>query len=141
MCMRDRTSGACCVALCGGLMLWCRCVLSFKMGGRCVLSFKMGFWVCGSRGVRVVHVFICKCVVQIGVTLLEVPWHILFQRRIRVKIRQVAALHSSLALSASLAACRAAAARSLPAARPGRCASQQPRSLGIPGGLLSGSST
>ena len=36
--------------------------------------------------------------------LLEVPLHLpstvkLFQRRIRVKIRQVAALHSSLALS------------------------------------------
>ena len=59
--------GACCVALCGGLMLWCRCVLSFKMGGRCVLSFKMGFWVCGSRGVRDVHVIRCTRVVQIGV--------------------------------------------------------------------------
>ena len=34
-----------------------------------VLSLKRGFQVCGSRGVRVVHVFICKCVVQIGVTL------------------------------------------------------------------------
>ena len=48
-------------------MLWCRCVLSFKMGGRCVLSFKMGFWVCGSRGVRDVHVISCTRVVQIGV--------------------------------------------------------------------------
>ena len=53
--------------------------------------------------------------------LLQVLLHLLpsptklFQRRIRVKIRQVAALHSSLALS--------------------------PRSLGIPGGLPSGSST
>ena len=47
-------------------MLWCRCVLSFKMGGRCVLSFKTGFWVCGSRGVRDVHVTSCTRVVQIG---------------------------------------------------------------------------
>ena len=45
-------------------MLWCRCVLSFKMGGRCVLSFKMGFRVCGSRGVRDVHVISCTRVVQ-----------------------------------------------------------------------------
>ena len=55
--------------------------------------------------------------------LLEVPLHLLsspakfFQRRIRVKIHQVASLQSSLARSASLAACRAAAARSLSAAR------------------------
>ena len=53
--------------------------------------------------------------------LLEVPLHLLpspaklSQRRIRVKMSQVAALHSSRALS--------------------------PRSLGIPGGLPSGSST
>ena len=53
------TYGACCVALCGGLMLWCRCVLSFKMG----------FWVCGSRGVRDVHVISCTRVVQIGVAV------------------------------------------------------------------------
>ena len=59
--------GACCVALCGDLILWCRCVLSFTMGGRCVLSFKMGFRVCGSRGVRDVHVISCTRVVQIGV--------------------------------------------------------------------------
>ena len=63
------TYGACCVALCGGLMLWCHCVLSFKMGGRCVLSFKMGFWVCGSRGVRDVHVISCTRVVQIRVAM------------------------------------------------------------------------
>ena len=44
-----------CVALCGGLKLCC------------VLSFKMGFWVCGSGGVRDVHVLICTRVVQIGV--------------------------------------------------------------------------
>ena len=56
-----------------------------------------------------------------GHGLLEVPLHLLpspaklFQRRIRGKIRQVASLQSSLALS--------------------------PRSLGIPGGLPSGSST
>ena len=50
-------------------MLWCRCVLSFKMGGRCALSFKMGFWVCGSRGVRDVHVISCTRVVQKGVDL------------------------------------------------------------------------
>ena len=61
--------GACCVSLCGGLMLWCRCVLSFKMDGRCVLSFKTGFWVCGSRGVRDVRVISCTRVVQIGVAL------------------------------------------------------------------------
>ena len=30
-------------------------------------SFKMGFWVCGSGGVRDVHVLICARVVQIGV--------------------------------------------------------------------------
>ena len=47
-----------CVTLCGDLMLWCL---------RCVLSFKMGFWVCGSGGVRDVHVLICTRVVQIGV--------------------------------------------------------------------------
>ena len=59
--------GACCVALCGGLMLCCRCVLSFKMGGRCVLSFRMVFWVCGSRGVRDVHDISSTRVVQTGV--------------------------------------------------------------------------
>ena len=46
-----------CVALCGGLKLCC------------VLSFKMGFWVCGSGGVRDVHVLICTRVVQIGVAI------------------------------------------------------------------------
>ena len=30
-------------------------------------SFKMGFWVCGSGGVRDVHVLFCTGVVQIGV--------------------------------------------------------------------------
>ena len=30
-------------------------------------SFKMGFWVCGSGGVRDLHVLICTRVVQIGV--------------------------------------------------------------------------
>ena len=59
------TYGSCCVALCGGLMLCCRCVLSVKMGGRCDLSFKMGFWVCGSRVVRDVNVISCTRVVQI----------------------------------------------------------------------------
>ena len=49
------------------LMLWClRCVL------RRVLSFKMGFWMCGSGGVRDVHVLICTRVVQIGVALCNV---------------------------------------------------------------------
>ena len=51
---------ACCAALCGGLMLWCL---------RCVLSFKMGFWVCGSGGLRDVHVLSCTRVVQIGVAI------------------------------------------------------------------------
>ena len=32
-------------------------------------SFKMGFWVCGSGGVRDVHVLACTRVVQIGVAL------------------------------------------------------------------------
>ena len=69
MCIRDS-----CVALCGGLMLWCRCVLSFKMGGRCVLSFKMSFWVCGSRGVRDVHVISCTRVVLPGVFPTSAGW-------------------------------------------------------------------
>ena len=63
------THGACCVALCGGLLLWCRCVISLKMGGCCVLSFKMGFWVRRSRGVRDVHVISCTRFVQIGVAV------------------------------------------------------------------------
>ena len=35
-------------------------------------SFKMGFWVCGSRGVRDVHVLTCTRVVQIGVAVSSV---------------------------------------------------------------------
>ena len=34
-------------------------------------SFNMGFWVCGSGGVRDVHVLICTRVVQIGVAVLK----------------------------------------------------------------------
>ena len=42
-------------------------------------SFKMGFWVCGSGGVRDVHVIICTRVVQIGVSQGPGPIYVLIR--------------------------------------------------------------
>ena len=47
-------------------LVWSSYAVVFAL--RCV-SFKMGVWVCGSGGVRDVHVLICTRVVQIGVAL------------------------------------------------------------------------
>ena len=59
-----------------GLVWWSYAVV-FEL--RCVLSFKMGFWVCGSGGVRDVHVIICTRVVQIGVSQGPGPIYVLIR--------------------------------------------------------------